>query len=281
MSCVGAAPRAAVPVSNARAEASRRNGARSRGPKTAEGKARASRNALKHGLRAGRHVLLRDEDSSEFEALEVALFEELAPQGALQGFLVGRIARAAWRLARAERIEINLFAERLELYPDAGPGLALIRDGNTGRAFETLVRYRSTANNEFLRNLRALKTLQAEAAAAEAQAAAGPSAPARPDPDKRAATAPDDRPAAHDERPNDPEARGNLRQSDRAAEPAHPGAAPRSSNPAPAALLPRPASTPDVRPVVHDRMPNEPGPHVPFRFGGTLNGRRVPAAGLG
>ena len=46
MSSVGAASRAAVPVSNARAEASRKNGARSRGPKTALGKARSAQNAL-------------------------------------------------------------------------------------------------------------------------------------------------------------------------------------------------------------------------------------------
>jgi hypothetical protein len=56
---IGQSPRAAVPLSNARAEASRRNGARSRGPKTAEDKTRSAQNALKHGMRALRYVVLR------------------------------------------------------------------------------------------------------------------------------------------------------------------------------------------------------------------------------
>jgi hypothetical protein len=56
----------------ARAEASRRNGARSRGPKTPEGKARSAQNALKHGLRAQKFVVVGDEKAAEFAALETA-----------------------------------------------------------------------------------------------------------------------------------------------------------------------------------------------------------------
>jgi hypothetical protein len=170
MSSAGAAPRAAVapgapprdatPVSNARAEASRRNGAKSRGPKTPEGRARSRLNAIKHGMRAAMHVVLPDENAVEFRALQEALLDELAPEGALQLVLARRVAVAAWRLARADRMEIELFEERR--WENAGVGMALIRDGNGTRSFETLMRYRSAAMAEFMRSLRTLKALQAE-----------------------------------------------------------------------------------------------------------------------
>jgi hypothetical protein len=121
-------------LSPARAEASRRNGARSKGPKTPEGKARASRNALKHGLCAGHHVVVDGESAEAFAAFEAALLADLAPAGALQTLLAGRIARAAWRLERAERIEAELFARQMEgVFGDGDLGLALIRDGNGAR----------------------------------------------------------------------------------------------------------------------------------------------------
>jgi hypothetical protein len=164
MSSAAAAPRAAVSVSNARAEASRKNGAKSRGPKTPEGKVRSSQNALKHGLRAQKYVVLPEEDAGEFAELQAAMIEELAPVGALQTVLARRVAVAAWRLARADRIEVELFARR-SWGADANPGIALIRDGNGSRSFETLLRYRGAAMAEFMRALKTLKALQAEQAA--------------------------------------------------------------------------------------------------------------------
>ena len=64
--------------SSARAEASRRNGARSRGPVSAAGKARSAQNAIRHGLRA-RSVLLADESAGDFAGFAAALRAELAP----------------------------------------------------------------------------------------------------------------------------------------------------------------------------------------------------------
>jgi hypothetical protein len=190
-----AARRTAGPTSKARAAANRKNGAKSRGPKSEEGKARSARNALRHGLRSQKYVVLPHEDGAEFAALEAALIEELAPVGALQAVLARRVAVATWRLARADRLEVEVLEVRG--YADASPGLALIRDGNGTRSIETLLRYRGAAMAELTRSLRTLKALQAEQAAAVEQVAAtrvleahrqSPAAPAplsrRPKPNK-------------------------------------------------------------------------------------------------
>ena len=111
MSSVGAAPRAAVPVTMRVPKRAART-ARSRAGRRREGKARSAQNALKHGMRAEKYVVLPDEDAAEFAGLEAALVEELAPVGALQTVLARRVAVAAWRLARADRMEAELFEER-------------------------------------------------------------------------------------------------------------------------------------------------------------------------
>ena len=77
--------------------------------------------------------------------------------------LARRVAVAAWRLERADRMEAEVLEFRS--YEGANPGIALIRDGNGTRSFETLMRYRSAAMAEFWRALRTLKALQAEQAA--------------------------------------------------------------------------------------------------------------------
>jgi hypothetical protein len=156
-------------LSAARAEASRINSARSRGPKSPEGKTRSAQNALKHGLRAEKFVPLDDEDGGAFGALAGALADDLAPVGALQAVLARRLVAAAWRLERADRIESELFALQAERSERGWGrlGLALVRDGNGPRAFDTLLRYRGSAMAELWRALRALKALQAQAQACE------------------------------------------------------------------------------------------------------------------
>jgi hypothetical protein len=132
------------PTVSARALASRRNGARSRGPKTAAARARSARNALKHGLYA-RTVLLDDEDVAALAALDAAARAELAPVGAVQAELVTRIVAAAWRARRADHLEAALLDRHLAEQPDdpkAALGYGLMRDSHGPRALDTLVRYR-------------------------------------------------------------------------------------------------------------------------------------------
>jgi hypothetical protein len=57
---------------SARALASRQNGARSRGPRTAAGKARSAQNALKHGLCAKKLLVLREEDPAEVDHIALS-----------------------------------------------------------------------------------------------------------------------------------------------------------------------------------------------------------------
>jgi hypothetical protein len=131
-----------VTTVSARALASRINGAKSRGPRTAAGKARSSRNALKHGLCATKFVVF-PEDAPAFKALEAALLAELAPVGALQAVLAQRVVSAAWRLMRADRIEAEVLDFRRS--KDSDLGLALIRDANGCRSVDTVLRYRNAA----------------------------------------------------------------------------------------------------------------------------------------
>ena len=114
-------------------------------------------------MRAQKYVVLPQEDAAAFAALETAIVAELAPEGALQTLLARRVAVAAWRLERADRMEAEVLEFRS--YEGANAGLALIRDGNATRSFDTLMRYRSAAMAEFWRALKTLKALQAEQAA--------------------------------------------------------------------------------------------------------------------
>jgi hypothetical protein len=92
--------------SEAQREASRRNGAKSRGPRSEAGKARSRGNAVKHGL-AGDGVAL-PEDLGREVADEIAAYErDLAPRGALQRRLAEKLALANVRWSHLAYAEIG------------------------------------------------------------------------------------------------------------------------------------------------------------------------------
>lgn len=84
--------------------ANRQNSGLSTGPVSAEGKATASRNALRHGLKSTR-LVLDDEDPDEFTALLEDLAATLVPVGSVELVLVERIAIAIWRQRRLVQAE--------------------------------------------------------------------------------------------------------------------------------------------------------------------------------
>src|ERR1022692_3132186 len=95
-------------VTELKRAANRRNAQRSTGPRTERGKDHSKFNAVRTGLFA-KHVVipLCDGEGSEeqFRALFVDLREEFQPEGPLEEFYVGEIAKSMWRFRRATYAE--------------------------------------------------------------------------------------------------------------------------------------------------------------------------------
>ena len=94
-------------VSSRKIEANRRNG-RKGGPKTAAGKKRVSRNAVKHGFYS-KHLLVQHldgaESKAEYDAFYADVFRNYQPVGWLEESWVDKIAAWSWRLRRVIRHE--------------------------------------------------------------------------------------------------------------------------------------------------------------------------------
>ncbi len=95
--------------------ASRRNGRKSRGAVTPAGKARAAQANLRHGFYsdAPQAVLIAlGEDPAKYMRLLESLENNLAE--GLEAQLVRRVARAPWRMQRAERMQDGLAVKRVQ-----------------------------------------------------------------------------------------------------------------------------------------------------------------------
>src|SRR5262249_21829145 len=90
----------------------RRNGRKSRGPKTTEGKARSRMNAVKHGLDA-ETLILPGEDGAAFQARLDAWRADFPPRNPMEEALLEQAARLAWRLDPADRMQAAHLAGRI------------------------------------------------------------------------------------------------------------------------------------------------------------------------
>lgn len=95
-------------VSEKRLAANRANARKSTGPRTAEGKARAARNACKHGL-CSAYAALPEECEATFHTFVNELREELQPRTVVQRMLFPRIVNLMWRLQRLGDAQLHMF----------------------------------------------------------------------------------------------------------------------------------------------------------------------------
>ncbi len=155
--------------------ANRENAQKSTGPRTPEGKARSSLNALTHGL-TSEDSLVFGEDREEFVAFCAAWMAELAPVGVKEEALADRIAGSAWKLKRVGRAErrytwlyfIDHHSKRINLDELDAYHRLVVSDNMTAdilgkeRFFANLDRHEAHIEREFYRAMDRLDKFQAE-----------------------------------------------------------------------------------------------------------------------
>ena len=132
-------------ASQAQITANRENAKKSTGPKTAEGKARSSQNALKHGYNSAELVIPEDlrEEFLEYQSnfhTEVSAVDEMAFD------LTKQLIHAGWN---QQRIELR----QLELFSDP----AVLADPDRQRELQLLIRYHSHFNRVYNRTMKQLR----------------------------------------------------------------------------------------------------------------------------
>jgi len=138
------------------------------GPKSNTGKARSSKNAVKHGLTAAT-TILKHECQNDLNALRAGLRASLCPVGHLEDLVAERIVQHAWRLRRFSKVETETMQHAMldnDFDMMFSPGR--ITDGvRVGRGIgrdvplEKISRYETASERSFFRCLQEFWALQA------------------------------------------------------------------------------------------------------------------------
>ncbi|MEO7649548.1 MAG: hypothetical protein ABIZ80_03705 [Bryobacteraceae bacterium] len=157
-----------------KAEASRANGAKSKGPKSEETREKVSQNAIQHGLTAtSRHnILLACEPPEEFQEMCDEYKRAYLPVGLHEEDLVRDMIAARWRIRRLWIIEATLIddemmsheqelsQQRPELDGATHLALAFRRLTDESRTLALISRYESRLHRLHERSLRSLRESQ-------------------------------------------------------------------------------------------------------------------------
>lgn len=92
---------------------SRANGAKSRGPKTPEGRARSALNNTRHGL-AGESLVVSSESAPHFQEIIDDYMGRFQPADGFEHDLVLDLVAARWRLFRLWGIETSIFDLKMD-----------------------------------------------------------------------------------------------------------------------------------------------------------------------
>jgi len=117
--------------------ANRANAQKSSGPKTPEGKAKSSLNAVSHGFTAATDFL-RGEKPEDFHGLHADLVAEFQPATHVEQILVEKMVHNQWLSLRAIRLQSEALTFRMKhLFGSTPPDLGL------------LIRYQTAADRAF------------------------------------------------------------------------------------------------------------------------------------
>ena len=143
-------------------EANRLNSRNSTGPRSAEGKAASSMNALKSGIDAQANII-RGENAADLQALAGLYHQECQPATAQEWFCVDILIRNHWQLRRLEHVDAELWEYQLEGRSRDMPGGNLGRAYNSGSsAFARLQRRKNDIQRSTILARQELRKLQAE-----------------------------------------------------------------------------------------------------------------------
>ncbi len=175
-------------ATSAQIAANRANAQKSTGPTSEAGKAKTSRNATRHGL--CRVILCTDEeDTTEMTALLADLMEEHQPQGPTEEILVYKIAEQFWFTKRAsDLLAVHTTYAEGRVAPYHGDDDE-DNERSEHKQMAMYLRYYTTADRAFNKNLQDLRKLHKERREQDRQDAIG-SVSQEPEPASSAAGTP-------------------------------------------------------------------------------------------
>jgi len=144
-------------ITEAQTAANKANAAFSTGPKTAEGKARSSKNALTFGLFA-MNDFVRDDEAEDYTRICASLWSELTPEGTLEQNFTTEIISSTWRLRRCRMADETLGLISITDPACSGPML----NPATEKQQKSVDRARAQAHNALRRSIAELRALQTE-----------------------------------------------------------------------------------------------------------------------